>query len=159
MLAVGLWRYAAAHSWCMATPTSYSLIGSAAYCRIRQESRDFVGHGPQSCIQTVRRASASDSSMQVAKGSRLPLFRGTLRSRAAKDRRTMSPPRPCLNSLADVERVARPMPEAEFDPCHLGRVHRVRVGDLCNQLGNTQQTLYRHVSLLGELRADYAKML
>ena len=33
------------------------------------------------------------------------------------------------------------------------------VGDLCNELGITRQTLYRHVSPKGELRADGLKLL
>lgn len=33
------------------------------------------------------------------------------------------------------------------------------VGDLCNELGVTRQTLYRHVSPKGELRADGLKLL
>ncbi|WP_077490870.1 recombinase family protein [Sinomonas mesophila] len=33
------------------------------------------------------------------------------------------------------------------------------VGDLCNELGITRQTLYRHVSPVGELRPDGAKLL
>jgi DNA invertase Pin-like site-specific DNA recombinase len=33
------------------------------------------------------------------------------------------------------------------------------VGDLCKELGITRQTLYRHVSPTGELRADGAKLL
>ena len=33
------------------------------------------------------------------------------------------------------------------------------VGDLCDELGVTRQTLYRHVSPTGELRADGAKLL
>jgi DNA invertase Pin-like site-specific DNA recombinase len=34
-----------------------------------------------------------------------------------------------------------------------------RVSDLCQELGITRQTLYRHVSPTGELRADGAKLL
>jgi DNA invertase Pin-like site-specific DNA recombinase len=34
-----------------------------------------------------------------------------------------------------------------------------KVGDLCEELGVTRQTLYRHVSPKGELRADGAKLL
>lgn len=33
------------------------------------------------------------------------------------------------------------------------------VGDLCEEIGVTRQTLYRHVSPAGELRADGAKLL
>lgn len=33
------------------------------------------------------------------------------------------------------------------------------VGDLCKELGITRQTLYRHVSPTGELRADGQKPL
>uniref|UniRef100_UPI0025FBFD0B helix-turn-helix domain-containing protein n=1 Tax=uncultured Thiodictyon sp. TaxID=1846217 RepID=UPI0025FBFD0B len=33
------------------------------------------------------------------------------------------------------------------------------VGDLCRELGVTRQTLYRHVSPAGELRADGVKLL
>jgi DNA-binding phage protein len=32
-------------------------------------------------------------------------------------------------------------------------------GDLCNELGITRQTLYRHVSPKGELRLDGVKLL
>jgi hypothetical protein len=32
-------------------------------------------------------------------------------------------------------------------------------GALCKELGITRQTLYRHVSLTGELRPDGAKLL
>jgi DNA invertase Pin-like site-specific DNA recombinase len=34
-----------------------------------------------------------------------------------------------------------------------------KVGDLCRELGVTRQTLYRHVSPAGELRADGVKLL
>jgi hypothetical protein len=34
-----------------------------------------------------------------------------------------------------------------------------KVGDLCHELGITRQTLYRHVSPIGELRPDGAKLL
>lgn len=34
-----------------------------------------------------------------------------------------------------------------------------RVGDLCQELGVTRQTLYRHISPTGELRRDGAKLL
>ena len=34
-----------------------------------------------------------------------------------------------------------------------------RVSDLCQELGITRQTLYRHVSPKGELRPDGAKLL
>lgn len=34
-----------------------------------------------------------------------------------------------------------------------------KVGDLCQELGITRQTLYRHISPKGELRADGAKLL
>ena len=34
-----------------------------------------------------------------------------------------------------------------------------KVGDLCQELGITRQTLYRHVSPMGELRPDGAKLL
>jgi len=34
-----------------------------------------------------------------------------------------------------------------------------KVGDLCEELGITRQTLYRHVSQTGELRADGRKLL
>jgi hypothetical protein len=34
-----------------------------------------------------------------------------------------------------------------------------KVGDLCAELGMTRQTLYRHVSPDGSLRADGAKLL
>jgi len=34
-----------------------------------------------------------------------------------------------------------------------------KVGDLCEELGITRQTLYRHVSPTGELRADGSKLL
>jgi DNA-binding phage protein len=33
------------------------------------------------------------------------------------------------------------------------------VGDLCKELGITRQTLYRHVSPSGEIRADGTKLL
>lgn len=33
------------------------------------------------------------------------------------------------------------------------------VGDLCEELGVTRQTLYRHVSPTGELRPDGAKLM
>ena len=33
------------------------------------------------------------------------------------------------------------------------------VGELCQELGITRQTLYRHVSPTGELREDGAKLL
>ena len=34
-----------------------------------------------------------------------------------------------------------------------------KVSDLCQELGITRQTLYRHVSPAGELRADGLKLL
>ena len=34
-----------------------------------------------------------------------------------------------------------------------------KVGDLCQELGITRQTLYRHVSPKGELRPDGVKLL
>jgi hypothetical protein len=34
-----------------------------------------------------------------------------------------------------------------------------KIGDLCAELGITRQTLYRHVSPTGELRADGHKLL
>jgi len=34
-----------------------------------------------------------------------------------------------------------------------------KVGDLCEELGITRQTLYRHVSPQGELRPDGVKLL
>ncbi len=34
-----------------------------------------------------------------------------------------------------------------------------KVGDLCRELGMTRQTLYRHASTVGELRADGVKLL
>lgn len=34
-----------------------------------------------------------------------------------------------------------------------------KVGDLCQELGITRQTLYRHISPEGELRPDGAKLL
>nr|WP_276309389.1 recombinase family protein [Cryobacterium aureum] len=34
-----------------------------------------------------------------------------------------------------------------------------KVGDLCKELGITRQTLYRHVSPVGELRPDSARLL
>ena len=34
-----------------------------------------------------------------------------------------------------------------------------KVGDLCQELGITRQTLYRHISPKGELRPDGAKLL
>jgi hypothetical protein len=34
-----------------------------------------------------------------------------------------------------------------------------KVGDLCEELGITRQTLYRHVSPKGELRPDGVKLL
>jgi transcriptional regulator of acetoin/glycerol metabolism len=34
-----------------------------------------------------------------------------------------------------------------------------KVSDLCKELGITRQTLYRHVSPVGELRSDGAKLL
>jgi transposase-like protein len=34
-----------------------------------------------------------------------------------------------------------------------------KVSDLCGELGITRQTLYRHVSPTGELRADGEKLL
>jgi len=43
----GLWRYAARHFRCRATSTGYSLIGPDAYCRIHQDSCQFVSGGPQ----------------------------------------------------------------------------------------------------------------
>jgi len=36
---------------------------------------------------------------------------------------------------------------------------RTKVGELCEELGVTRQTLYRHVSPTGELREDGAKLL
>jgi AcrR family transcriptional regulator len=34
-----------------------------------------------------------------------------------------------------------------------------KVGDLCQELGITRQTLYRHISPKGELRADGIRLL
>ncbi len=34
-----------------------------------------------------------------------------------------------------------------------------KVGDLCQELGITRQTLYRHISPKGELRPDGVKLL
>ncbi|WP_455749104.1 hypothetical protein [Herbaspirillum huttiense] len=34
-----------------------------------------------------------------------------------------------------------------------------KVGDLCQELGVTRQTMYRHISPKGELRPDGAKLL
>jgi AcrR family transcriptional regulator len=34
-----------------------------------------------------------------------------------------------------------------------------KVGDLCQELGITRQTLYRHISPKGELRSDGEKLL
>ncbi|TAL52755.1 MAG: Hin recombinase [Pandoraea sp.] len=34
-----------------------------------------------------------------------------------------------------------------------------KVGDLCQELGITRQTLYRHISPKGELRPDGAKLI
>ncbi len=42
---------------------------------------------------------------------------------------------------------------------HLGKSQSERIVWLCEELGITRQTLYRHVSPKGELRPDGVKLL
>ena len=47
----------------------------------------------------------------------------------------------------------------EFTFSHNLGQPETKVGDLCQELGITRQTLYRHISPTGELRPDGSKLL